>query len=179
MKKNKEEKRVIPVKNYIFLVLLVLAVVIIVFYLCDLYQVYDAHQREVPVIGDTLVEISPDELDHYIMENPTSVVYMCTASDSFCRHYERDLKKLIEKDNLQDTIIYLNLSDIDVDSFVDSFNSRYPYRVLLTTSYPALVVFEEGEVQGILQGSKKEKLTISKTEQFIEMHQIQEQGEGE
>ena len=44
-------------------------------------------------------------IEHYVMENPTTVFYMCTAASEACRDYEKDLKKLVEKDELQSTII--------------------------------------------------------------------------
>ena len=113
MDKNTEEKRVIPVKNYIILVILFVAIVALVFYLCDLYHVYDAHQREIPVIRDTLSEIQPDELEHYIMENPTTVIYMCTAFDEKCRDYEKDLKKLGKKNRDIDDDLEPVLEDLE------------------------------------------------------------------
>ena len=108
------------------------------------------------------------------MENPTSVIYMCTASDESCRDYERDLKRLVEKKELQERIIYVNLSDVDSFEFVDKFNARYPYRVSLKQNYPAFVAFEDGEIRSILQADKNDELTISETEQFIELNQIEE-----
>lgn len=174
---NDTEEKIIPKKNYIIVAIMFLAVVILVVYLCSLYHVYDEHQREIPVIRGTLSEILPDELDHYIMENPTTVIYMCTASDSICRDYEKNFKKLIKQDDLQESIIYLNLSSIDQEEFVDTFNRTYPYKNSLTKHYPALVSFEDGEIEGILQGTSNQELTISKTEQFIDMHQIKKQGE--
>ena len=170
-------QRVVPVKNYIILGILFVIVVVLVIYLSNLYLVYDAHQREIPVIRGTLSEILPDELEHYIMENPSTVIYMCTAADFGCRNYEKDLKRLVEKEDLQESIIYLNLSNVDKKDFVLHFNTNYSYKTDLKNRYPALVVFEDGKVQGILQGSKGQDLSISKTEQFIELHQIKKQGE--
>ena len=60
---------------------------------------------------------------------------------------------------------------------MDKFNTQYPYRISLTENYPALVVFEDGEIRGILQERKNERLSISETEQFIEMQQIIQMGE--
>lgn len=177
MAKEVEEKRVIPVKNYVILGVLFIAVIALVFYLCNLYHVYDEHQREIPVIRDTLYEIQPEELEHYVMEKPTTAIYMCTASADACRNYEKNLKKLVNKENLKENLIYLNLSSVDSNEFVDKFNARYPYKIALTKNYPAIIVFEDGKVDGILQEKENRNLTISKTEQFIELHQIEKQGE--
>lgn len=177
MAKETEEKRVVPVKNYVILGVLFIAVIALVFYLCNLYHVYDEAQREIPVIRDTLYEIQPEELEHYVMENPTTAIYMCTASADACRNYEKNLKKLVNKEDLKESLIYLNLSSVDQNEFVDKFNARYPYKIGLTKNYPAVIVFEDGKVDGILQGKENRNLTIAKTEQFIELHQIGKQGE--
>ena len=171
MEKNNKK---IDIKNYIILIIIFIVGIGITLYLCNWYHVYDEYQKQTPVIRGTLSEITNEELEHYVMENPTTVIYMCTASNPICRNYEKELKKLVESENLQEKIIYLNLSDIDENKFVDNFNNKYPYKVKLTTNYPALVIFEDGEINNILQGKDDEKLTIIKTKQFIEIHKIGE-----
>ncbi len=165
------------VKNYFILILIFVLGIGITLYLSRLYHVYDEYQKQTPVIRGAVSELTNEELEHYLLENPTTVLYMCTASDMLCRNFEKDFKKLIEKDNLQEKIVYLNLSDIDQKEFVDSFNEKYPYRNKLTSRYPAIVLFEEGKIINILQGSSKEKLTIKKTEQFIDLNNIGESNE--
>ncbi len=173
--KEQEELRKVPIKNYVILTIAFLVTFLIILYLCNWYQVYDEYQRKTPVINGTLSELtSIEELEHYIMENQTTVIYMCTASDDNCRNFEKEFKKLIEKKELQDSIIYLNLSNINQDEFVNSFNSNYQYKVKLTSNYPAIVIFEDNKVTNILQGTKKQKLTIEKTKQFIEINKIGE-----
>ena len=164
-------------KNYLLLILLFCIGVGLTLYLCKLYDVYDEYQKETPVIRDTLSEITDEELEHFLMENPTSVIYMCTSSDMTCRNYEKDFKKLIKKDNLQDIIVYLNLSNIDQKKFINDFNNVYQYKISLTSNLPAIVYFEDGKIKNILQGNSKEKLTITKTKQFIEINKIGEIGD--
>lgn len=168
MQKNKQ------VKNYILLAVIFAIGIGITLYICDCYKVYDDYQKQTPVIRGTLSEISNEEISHYIMENPTTTIYMCTSSSDTCRKYEKGLKKLINNTNLAEYIVYLNLSDIDQDQFVEKFNEEYQYKVPLTTSYPAFVTFEDGRIKYILQGSKNNPLTISKTKQYIEINHIGE-----
>jgi len=170
---KKGELRKIPVKNYIILIIILLITFGIIMYLCNWYKVYDEYKRQTPVIRGTLSELtSLEELEHYIMENQTTVVYMCTSSDNDCRMFEKDFKKLIEKDNLQDSIVYLNLSNIDKNEFIDKFNLRYQYKVELIDNYPALVIFEDSKIINLIQGTKNEKLTLERTKQFIEINKI-------
>lgn len=172
MAKNKSKKNYF--KNYIILGLLFLGCVLITLYICKCYQVYDEHQKQVPVIRGTLFEITEKELSPYISENPTTIIYMCTSSNEKCRNYEKDFIKLIEQYELQDEFVYLNLSKVDKDEFVNNFNNTYNYKVELTKNYPAIVLFEDNEVKYILQGKKDEPLTITKTKQFIDLNKIGE-----
>ncbi len=169
---DKKQKK--QMKNYFILLLIFVLGIGITLYLTRLYHVYDEYQKQTPIIRGVVSEITNEELEHYLLENPSTVIYMCTSSDMLCRNFEKDFKKLIEKNSLQDDIVYLNLSDIDQEEFADNFNNKYPYKTKLTTKYPALVLFEEGEVRNILQGSSKEKLNVKKAEQFIDLNNIGE-----
>lgn len=174
MEKKKEETKKVPVKNYLIVASIMLAFVLVILYLCNWYNVYDDYQKETPIIRGTLSEITSEELDHFIMENPSTVIYMCSASEDKCRSFEKDFVKLIEQKSLQEVITYVNLSDIDVTRFVDDFNNIYKYKTKLTSNYPAIVVFEDGKITKVLQGSDSEKLTITKTKQFIDLYDIGE-----
>lgn len=170
---KKNEKK-ITVKSYVILSLIFIGAIVLTLYFCKCYEVYDAHQKEIPVLRDTLNEITDIELEHYILENPTTIIYMCEASNMICRDYEKDFKKLIEQNTLQDDIVYLNLNDLDQEKFLKDFNKSYPYKIKLTKYYPAIVMFEDGKIKHILQGHQEEKLTITKTKQFIELNKIGE-----
>ena len=176
-KKGKEKQEKKPIKNYVILVLLFLAVIALTVYLCECYKVYNEEQKKIPVIRGTLTsEITEVDVEPFIVENPTTVLYMCTSSSEKCRNFEKDFKKLIKKYELQDSIIYLNLSNIeDQESFVEEFNDRHPYKKSkLTSNYPAIVYLDDGKVKNIIQGKDNEKLSITKVKSFIEINKIGE-----
>ena len=173
MKEIKTRK--IPAKNYILVGVLFVAVVLLLWYFSKWYQVYNDYQRKTPVIRGTLSEITDLELDHYLMENPTAVIYMCTSSASRCRNFEKSFKKVLEQDEvLKTNIIYLNLSDINQEEFVNEFNQKYSYKSKLTTNYPALVLFEDGKVIGLLQEKKDKNLNASEVQSYLHLHDIGE-----
>ena len=155
-KENKEERKIIP-KNYAILALIFIVATIISLYLANVYTVYQESKLEIPVIGDTLSEITSEELEHYISENPATLLYICTASDQKCRSYEKDFKKLIDREELQEYIVYLNLKPEERESFTENFNNQYSKRLKLTTNYPAIVALDEGKVIHLLQAKEKEK----------------------
>ena len=163
-------------RNYFILILICFLTFLLVLYIARWQEAYSEYQKETPVIRGTLnYEITAAELDHYLMENPTAVIYMCTSDSDSCRNFEKDFKKLIKRNNLQDDIIYLNLSGEDINNFVDSFNSKYKYKIKLTENYPALVEFNEGKITSLIEGTEDEVLTIEKANQFIELNHIGEE----
>ncbi len=172
-KKENGTKKI--VKNYLLLLIIFIVCIGFVLYLCNLYQVYDQYQKETPVIQGALQEIVPDDLEHYVLDTPTTVIYMCTSYDEECRAFEKDFKKYLSKREWNNEVVYLNLNDLDQEEFVHSFNTKYPYKKeSLSTHYPAFVLFEDGKVRGLLQGNNQKKLTITKVRQFLEINEIGE-----
>jgi len=161
-------------KNYLILLLLFGVSMCFVLYLCELYKVNEEEKKKTPVIDGMIYEIYNDDLEHYILENPTSIIYMCTANGDVCRLFERDFKKLLKQDDYNDKLVYLNLTDLAQDKFVKEFNDKYNYKIKLTTNYPAFVLFEDGKIKSILQGKEEKPLTITKVKQFLEINEVGE-----
>lgn len=171
--KNKEEKDTKTknslVRNYFLLAIFIIAGMGLTLYFCKVYKVYDDYQKATPVISGTLSEISYEELNHYVVDNPSVILYMCTASDENCRFFEKDFKKYIQREQKKDEIVYLNLSNTDIDKFVESFNKDYKYKHKLNKRFPAFVSFTDGKVTAILQEKKDNKLSVSKTKHFLDI----------
>lgn len=165
---NKTDK---PLKNYLILFAVICATIILTIYLCDCYRVYSEGQKEIPIIRGTIFEITSAEIDHYIKENPSGTIYVCTSSNQNCRNFEPDFIKLIKKKDLQDEIVYLNLSNIDQETFLTEFNQKYKYKYALTENYPAIITYEDSKITNILQ-EKDGKLSINTAKQFIELNKI-------
>ncbi len=168
--------REVPIQNYLILAMLFVGVILLLWYFSSWYRVYDDYQKETPVIRGTLSEITNLELEHYIMEHPTTAIYMCTSSASKCRGFENRLKTMLESNTkLKSNMIYLNLSDINQDEFVQKFNSSYPYKVKLTPNYPAIVLFEDSKIIGLLQEKEDKTLDVNDVRSYLKLHQVNEE----
>ena len=168
------EKEKSSFKGYGILILIFALCIGLTLYICKWYNVYQDYQKETPVIRGTLSEIGNDEFEHYVLDNPTSIIYMCTSREDVCRNFENEFKKLVIKKEYNDEIIYLNLTDLDQEKFVKEFNDKYNFKVKLTENYPAFVVFSDGEVDAILQGDEEKPITISRVKEFIELYKTGE-----
>ena len=171
---KKDELRKIPTKNYVILTIIFIAMFLLIWYLYSWYKAYNEYQKEIPVIRDTLLEINSDEADHYIQENSDVVIYLCTASSDKCRKFEKNFKKLITKKSLEEAITYVNLSDTSTKEFTNRFNNTYKYKKELKNNYPALIVFKDGVIVDMVQGSKDDKLTISEVDKILKENKVGE-----
>ncbi len=161
-----------PMKNYVILGVIVLVTVLLVTYLCLWYKEYQEYQSTIPVLRGTILEVTDVELSHYIQENDTAVIYLCVPSNSKCRNFETDLKKLIEKQQWKDNLTYLNLEDdVKADAILQNLTDQYQITQSLTR-YPAFLLFENGTVTEVLQGTGYTDLSMGEVEQFFEVHQI-------
>lgn len=171
--KHTDQKEKKKIYNYIITIILFIACCGLTLYVCELYKVNEEAQKKIPVIQGLISEIYSDDLEHYVMDNQTTVVYMCAANDEDCRTFERDFKKLLRKNDYSDRLIYLNLTDVNQEEFVVSFNEKYKYKTEITTKYPAFILFEDGKIKSILQENSK-KLDIIKVKNFLELNEIGE-----
>ena len=169
--KENNSKRIFH--NYLILLGIFIVCILFVLYVCEIYKINDAEKKKTPVIDGVLLEIYKEDLDHYIWDNPTAIIYMCTANGDVCRNFERDFNKLLKKKQYSQ-LIYLNLTDLNQEEFLNVFNTTYHYKKQLTSYYPAFVFFEDGKVKSILQGTEKKPLTITKVKQFLELNEIGE-----
>jgi len=170
-----KSKKDIPTKNYIILSIIVLFSVFLTFYFFDWYKTYRDYQLTIPILREVVPEITEKELDHYVLDNERVILYICNPLSSDCRNLDERMKKLIEKQSLQNFIVYLNLNSVtDFQSFYNTFNEGYPFGIKLD-KYPALCHFENGELKTLLKGNKNESLTIKQIENFLNTHGIGEE----
>ena len=121
--KNKKRSK----KNYVILAVIYIAVILVVLYLASWYNTYSEYKREIPVLKDVVSFISPEEVDHYLTENPSPILYLCTASDSDCREFEENIKQDLEEKNYQD-LTYVNLESLsDKNAFLQNSCKFYSH----------------------------------------------------
>ena len=170
--KKKEEERIIPLKNYIIVIVILAVTVGLTFFIRNWYQSYENYQKTIPILKNVVSELRSHEIDSYISDNPSTIVYIGVADDVKCRILESDLKKLIIKNHLKDKIVYFNITDVtDREKLLTDFNSKYLSNGKIA-NYPAMVIFDEGEVIAFRSKTTKQDLLISDIEQLFEEYEV-------
>ena len=154
-------------QNYVILAIIYIAVILLVLYLASLYNTYKNYQREIPVLKNVVSFISPSEVEHYLTENPSSILYLCTASDNDCRDFEQTIKSSLEKNNYEN-LVYVNLEDIsDKNTYINDLLRNSDFKIDRT---PCLIEFEDGKVNAIEDGLNGALMTKDEALNFLEIN---------
>ena len=71
----------IPKKNYLILLIIFTSTILLSLYLGYDYKKMVDTNRLVPVLKGLVPEIYKEELEHFSLENPDAVLYICAADD--------------------------------------------------------------------------------------------------
>jgi len=158
---NKEEKKVIPNKNYA-IVLVIFAITIgLMFFLRNWYISYQDYENTIPVLSGVISEVRYNEIDNYLIDNPTVVIYMGDAKDSDCREFELELKEMVENKHIKDKVIYFNVTDVKNKNLLfKEFNDKYTLNNKIS-SYPVVMIFEDGKIVDYRSKTASKNLTIN------------------
>ena len=115
--------REIPVKNYFVLVSIAVAVVVISLALRSLYIEKNGNVQYTSVVKEVVTEIKYDDLDYYLQENPTCVLYINDSSKKN-KNIQKETKKIILENSVQQYFVYIEKTDDLVKEF--DLNSNSP-----------------------------------------------------
>ena len=162
--KNKKRSK----KNYVILGVIYIVVILVVLYLASWYNTYSEYKREIPVLKDVVSFISPEEVDHYLTENPSPILYLCTASDSDCREFEENIKQDLEEKNYQE-LTYVNLESLsDKSGFLQELLDKYGQDFSIERRVPCLIKFVDGRIVSIEDGLNGAVLTRDEALEFLD-----------
>ena len=163
MKSKKKQKQ-----NYVILVVIYVVVIVLVLYLASIYNSCKSYQKEIPVLKDVVLEINPSEVEHYLTENPSPILYLCSASNEECREFEESIKASLE-DNAYQDLTYVNLENVDDErSYLTKLLDDYDGSSFSITRIPCLIKFTDGRVTAIEDGLNGALLTKNEALNFID-----------
>ena len=167
-----KNKKRIPKKNYVILTCIYLGVILGVLYLASWYTTYQNYQKSIPILQGVVSEIKPVELEHYLLENPNCILYMCRTRRRECREFEQQFKEKILENGWQDAMTYLNLSDVEDESkYLQIFLNQYNSADFDITETPALVSFENGKIVATISSKEDKPLGQQEASLFMRAYQ--------
>ena len=131
---KKDNGRVIPKKNYIYLGLIIIFSLMILYYCHLWYKSYRTSLLNNSIIDDYLNVINYNEIDDYVTENKDVILYVSVLGDEDINDFESKFVNVIQDYSLRDSVLYMDVSGIDKELVDSKFNtdSKYPYIVVYT-----------------------------------------------
>lgn len=146
---DRMEKREIPLKNYLILLVLMVGIVFIVFYLASWYNTAKEYYKNNSILSEYLPEVKCEEMNSFIVDNPEIVIYYASAKDESIKSFEKTFKKMIEKYEINDDIVYMDSSKEENSNFLTELN-KITNKKLDSIIVPNLIYIKDGSVNRVL-----------------------------
>ena len=146
----KDEKRVIPLKNYIILGVIILVTILTLHYFYMWFDAYNETKLNRPILNKYMDVINYNELDNYLIENPNTILYVSILEDLEIRNFEKDFKEIFKKGKVDNYILYLDITeDIKDESIKKQMKDKYSINSVSILDVPAILVFDGGSLKSI------------------------------
>lgn len=165
MKKEKE----IPLKNYILLSIVLILTIVVVINLFLWKNTYEKSKLQTPILDDYLLVINYNELNNYLVENKDAIIYISKLNNENIRLFENKFKNIINKNNLNNKILYLDLTEeLKENNIVKEINKKYGKEM---TEVPTIVIIKDGKISSSYN-IKENNYNIKLLEKYLEKEDV-------
>ena len=107
-----KSQKSIPLKNYFVLAVVLVGSIFLIYYLYLWVNAYKENKLNDPIMNDYLQVINYNELESYLYESESTVVYVSVVGDDKIRSFENKFKDTIIEYSLKNKLLYMDVSDI-------------------------------------------------------------------
>lgn len=165
---NKNNKREVPIKNYIKLGIILLISIFALFYLYLWYRTYEENRLNTPIMDNYLSIINYNELNDYLTENKNATIYLSKLNDNDIRSFEKEFKLIIQDNALKNKILYLDLTnELDQNNEITITNNY----TINENNLPMIVIIENSQVKKTYN-IKENNYDENKLETFLDQNNL-------
>lgn len=171
-----KDKKVVPPRNYLILIIAVIFTVGAVFYFLEWQQnKEDLLTSESYLISNNTVSLTLntlEELETTLLESPSDLFVFTGYTGDIEEYYlEEDLKEIIDNYNLNDNFYYLNVTDLmDDENFTNELSSVLGIEI---DSLPIIIyVSDDNAINKV--SSSGDYLKASDFEKLLEIYEFKE-----
>lgn len=172
MTEENEKTRYIPIKNYILMILMFIAVVLITVYIFKWYQIKkDDKISKSYLVENNLVTNqtnSIEELKNVLADNPSKfILYISYKGSSKIYNLEKSYKDIFKKYDLSEIFYLFDITDIKNENknYKNLINN---YLDINVNGYPVIIYYEDGQISSYKKISSSRDL-----EKFIKKIKIE------
>lgn len=149
---TKNKKNAIPLKNYIMAFLLPILVILLTLYIFSWYHLAkekkysESYLMKTNTISLEVNDIT--EIENVFTEAPTKYfIYIGYHNDEEIYKLEKNLKKVIDKNNLNDLFYYIDVTELkEEENYVEKLNNALKLTENKITNVPTIIYVKDGKV---------------------------------
>ncbi|MGN1370778.1 MAG: DUF6568 family protein [Candidatus Coprovivens sp.] len=174
----KKNERFIPIKNYVLAVVIVVVMILLTLYGFEWYKVL----KESKVSTSYLVKekiISNEikglnEVNDVFSEAPDNYyLYISYTGSEEIYNMEKDLKKVINDYSLNDSMYFLNVSNIkDEEDYIDQINKALNLENKKVKKVPTIIYYNDGKVVDIIERLDDNIMNVGDFEKLLESNRV-------
>ena len=140
---KKETLRVVPIKNYIILGVILLFSFLLLYYLYLWFENYKETKLNMPILDKYMEVINYNELEDYLIENPNAIIYVSVLENSDIRNFEKKVKTAFRRHEISKEILYMDITNDNVN------RNDYKLGDSSIADVPVVLVFDSGILKSI------------------------------
>lgn len=143
-------------RNYLLLIILFIATVILVLFINNFIKNYNYLKKGTSILEPYISKVNINELDMALIESNDIILYIGYNYDKNVRRLERDILKKIEIYNLENYVYYCDVTDrLDNNKYIGDFISILPNINGKLKSAPAFIYLKNGEVIEVVDSNNR------------------------
>lgn len=160
----KENKRVVPKKNYLYLLILLVMVVFVTFSIVKICKYYDEKKLEKSYFDGYISQVSLDDMENILTEASSEMFIIVTeVNNESIYNVEKDIKRVIKSRDLRDNMMF-----IDYTENKNNLNELNKVLGSNIKTLPSIIYYKNGSIitsidstNGLINGGEFEKLLDS------------------
>ena len=169
MQKKNNSTKYFPLKNYIYGLLIILAIAFLIWYIISWYNIKKTEKLMTSyLVSSSTVTYEIKDLNEIVQvlkESPSEYfVYISHTNDEEVYKLEKKLKKIIDNYSLKDEFYYINTSDYQTDeNLYTKLNDTFNTTQIKNT--PCILYFKNNQLEEIIYNQN----TIFDAEKFTKL----------
>lgn len=156
--KKKENRKIIPLKNYFYSIIILIGIVLLTLYIFSWYKVKKEERlMNSYLLTSKTIESKIDSLEvleQSLSEAPSSYFVLITyREDENTYNLEKNLKRIIDRYKLNDLFYYVDVTNNkDNEDYKNKLNKIF--KVDNINNYPVILYIEDGKTKEVLNDLK-------------------------
>jgi len=147
----KKNDRIIPKKNYLYLIIMMVIVVFVTFFVFDINNKYQTRKLGISYLYEYVTEVKLEDLNNILTEPSSELFILVTkTNDEVVYNLEKDIKKVIKEHDLRDNFIYIDYTDKE-----DKLGELNKILDCNIKTVPALIYYKDGEYVKSIDSSEE------------------------